>query len=91
MLAYRIEDMTCGHCVSAITRAVRDVDAGAKVDVDLASHLVRIDTTHADAAEFGEAITEAGYTPVPVPAAAAVPKSEAAARRGGCCGGCGCG
>jgi copper chaperone len=90
MLAYRIEDMTCGHCVSAITRAVRDVDAGARVDVDIAAHLVRIDTTHADTAEFSDAITEAGYTPVQVPAAAA-PKSEAAAGRGGCCGGCGCG
>lgn len=90
MLAYRIEDMTCGHCVSAITRAVRDVDSGAKVDVDLVSHLVRIDTTHADAAEFGEAITEAGYTPVQVTAASA-PEAGAAAPRGGCCGGCGCG
>jgi copper chaperone len=90
MLAYRIEDMTCGHCVSAITRAVRDVDAGARVDADLAAHLVRIETTHAEAAEFGEAITEAGYTPVHLPATAA-PKSEAAAPRGGCCGGCGCG
>ncbi|MCC7286158.1 MAG: heavy-metal-associated domain-containing protein, partial [Burkholderiaceae bacterium] len=37
MLAYRVEDMTCGHCASTITRAVRDVDAGAKVEVDIAA------------------------------------------------------
>ena len=85
MLAYRIEDMTCGHCVSAITRAVRDIDAGARVDVDLATHLVRIQTNHDDAAQFGAAITEAGYTPVPMTAASA-PDPGATARRAGCCG-----
>jgi len=81
MLAYRVEDMTCGHCASTITRAVRDVDAGAKVEVDLGAHLVRIEPTSADAAELTQAITEAGYTPVQV---AAAPRAAA----GG--GGCGC-
>jgi len=73
MLAYRIEDMTCGHCASTITRAVRDVDAGAKVEVDIGQHLVRIEPAGGDAAAFAQAITEAGYTPVQVTAGPASP------------------
>ena len=66
MLAFRVDDMTCGHCASTITRAVRAVDAGATVEVDLARRLVRIEPAETDAREFGEAIADAGYTPVPV-------------------------
>lgn len=86
MFAYRIDDMTCGHCASVITKAVRAVDSGAKVDIDLGQHLVRIEPTEADAAELQEAITEAGYTPVAVEQQAA---ARQAAKAGGCCGGCG--
>lgn len=83
MLAYRVEDMTCGHCASTITRAVRDVDADAKVEVDIAAHLVRIQPASADAAEFSQAITEAGYTPVQLESTPAPAKAPQA-------GGCGC-
>jgi copper chaperone len=85
MQTFRVDDMTCGHCVSTITKAVRAVDAGAKVEVDLAQHLVRIEPTEADAAELADAITEAGYTPVavPSPTTAAQPAKPA-----GCCGCC---
>jgi copper chaperone len=84
MLAYRVDDMTCGHCASAITKAVRAVDAGARVEVNLAQHLVQIEPTEADAHELSEAITEAGYTPVPVELGAAIATAPRA-------GGCGCG
>ncbi len=86
MLTYRVEDMTCGHCASTITKAVRAVDAGAKVQVDLAGHLVTVEPTEADAAAVTEAITEAGYTPVPVERPLPT-KHEA--KQGGCCGCCG--
>ncbi|MEO5734188.1 MAG: heavy-metal-associated domain-containing protein [Rubrivivax sp.] len=66
MTTFEVKDMTCGHCVSTITKAVRAVDAGAKVQIDLATHRVTIDPTEADAAELSEAIKEAGYTPVAV-------------------------
>jgi copper chaperone len=83
MLAFRIDDMTCGHCASTITKAVRAIDAGAKVEIDLPQHLVRIDPTKVAGRELSKAITEAGYTPVPVelqPAGAAT-----APRAGSCC------
>ena len=85
MLAYRIDDMTCGHCASAITKAIRAADAGARVQVDLAQHLVTVEPTEADAQELRDAIIEAGYTPVPV---AAPPAAPATKRAGGCCGCC---
>lgn len=64
MISFRVNDMTCGHCASAITKALKAADKDAKVQVDLAAHLVQIDSTGADADEFAGVIKEAGYTPV---------------------------
>ncbi len=68
MIAFEVNDMTCGHCVSTITKAVKAVDAGARLDIDLAAHRVQIEPAEADADELREAIQEAGYTPVAVAA-----------------------
>lgn len=64
MIAFEVRDMTCGHCVGAITQAVKGVDPGAQVRIDLASHRVEINPSAADARVFSDAIREAGYTPV---------------------------
>ncbi|NUZ08523.1 heavy-metal-associated domain-containing protein [Piscinibacter koreensis] len=37
MIAFQVNDMTCGHCVSTITKAVRAVDKQASVSIDLAN------------------------------------------------------
>ena len=63
MTTFEVKDMTCGHCVSTITQAVKDVDRGAKIQIDLATHRVTIDPTEADAAALSDAIRQAGYTP----------------------------
>lgn len=65
MLTFDVQDMTCEHCVGAIARAVKEIDANARVDVQLAGKRVMIDSDVA-AAKFTEAIREAGYTPVAV-------------------------
>ena len=62
-LQYEVNDMTCGHCVRAITTAVKDVAPDAGVDIDLSTHRVRVDGV-SDAGKIEEAIREAGYTPV---------------------------
>jgi copper chaperone len=77
--------MTCGHCVSTITKAVRTVDRAANVQVDLAAHRMQIEPTESNAQELSDVIAEAGYTPVPVQAATVAPKP---AKSGGCCGCC---
>jgi copper chaperone CopZ len=69
MIAFEVQDMTCGHCVSTITKAVQATDPGARVEVDLPRHLVRIEPAAADARALSDAISEAGYTPQPAPAA----------------------
>jgi copper chaperone len=63
-MEFRVDDMTCSHCVSTITKAVKGEDANATVDIDLQNHLVRIDGA-ADAEGIMNAIRDAGYTPVP--------------------------
>ncbi len=65
MIEFKVEDMTCGHCAGVIGKAVKSVEPGARLEVDLAAKRVRIDG-QAEAAEFADAIREAGYTPVEV-------------------------
>ncbi|MCC7095883.1 MAG: heavy-metal-associated domain-containing protein [Thermomonas sp.] len=36
-----VENMSCQHCVNAVTRALQALDATARVEVDLASKQVR--------------------------------------------------
>ncbi len=60
MYQLQVEHMTCGHCVSAVTRAVQAVDAAAKVDVDLASKTVHIDSA-TELAPLKSAIADAGF------------------------------
>ena len=85
MVTFEVNDMTCGHCASAITKAVAFVDPGAKVQVDLASHRVQIEPTAASADVLSDAIKVAGYTPVVV-AGAAAQAAKTTPRTGCCCG-----
>ena len=87
MISFQVVDMTCGHCVSSITKAVKAVDGDAKVQIDLATHRVDIEPTGTDAAELSDAIKEAGYTPVAIAVASCpVTTVGAPARKGCCCG-----
>lgn len=63
MIEFTVNDMTCGHCASTITRAVKDVDAASRCEIDLGAKKVRIESSQ-PAADFKAAIEEAGYTPV---------------------------
>ena len=83
MITYEVKDMTCGHCVGTITRAVQAVDGDARVDVDLGRHRVTVSPKTATAQDLQAAIEEAGYTPVPVQATS---PEASPAKRGGCCG-----
>jgi copper chaperone len=60
MLKLNVPDMTCGHCVGTVTKAVKSVDSNAAVTVDLQSKIVTIETT-ADASRISKAVETAGY------------------------------
>jgi len=62
MIELKVPDMTCGHCVSTITQAVKELDAFAKVDVSLAERRVRVESK-ASKEDLVHRIAEAGYTP----------------------------
>ncbi|MGQ3052953.1 MAG: heavy-metal-associated domain-containing protein [Roseateles sp.] len=85
MISFEVNDMTCGHCVSMITKAIKGADRDAQVAIDLASKRVDINSSAADADELKAAILDAGYTPVKAVGAAA---PTTAGKSGGCCGGC---
>ena len=85
MIAFEVNDMTCGHCVSTITKALKATDRNAKLQIDLGTHRVQVEPVSADAEDLAEAIKDAGYTPVPIPAVAG---EVAAQPSGSCCGHC---
>ena len=60
MYELQVEGMSCNHCVSVITKSVQEVDHGAKVNVDLATKKVRVDSA-LPVERFESAIAEAGY------------------------------
>lgn len=66
MLKFHVADMSCGHCAGVITKAVKDADPEATVNIDLAAHMVLIEGA-ADVNKVQQAIREAGYTPLAQP------------------------
>lgn len=64
MIEFEVKDMSCGHCASVITKTVKAVDPQAKVEVDLGSKKVRVNSGE-DRASFAEALAEAGYPVAP--------------------------
>jgi len=62
MIEFTLPTMTCGHCVRTVTETVRAVDAEAKLQIDLPTHQVRIESTQA-AERFAAALSAEGYAP----------------------------
>lgn len=60
MQVFNVQGMTCGHCVKAVTRAVQEQDAAAKVEVDLAARQVRVQSELAQE-QILMAIRDQGY------------------------------
>jgi Cu+-exporting ATPase len=60
MYELTVEDMTCKHCVGRVTKAVQEIDQQAKVEIDLPSKRVKIDS-QADLDRIAQAIDAAGY------------------------------
>ena len=63
---FAVAGMTCSHCVAAVTQEVTKIDGVTKVDVELATGAVTVESTDAvDPAAFASAVDEAGYEVAP--------------------------
>jgi copper chaperone len=60
MLTLKVSGMTCGGCINAVTRAIQAQDPQAKVQADLASQTVNLETTLSEA-QASQLITDAGF------------------------------
>jgi len=60
MLTLKVSGMTCGGCINAVTRAIQSQDPQAKVEADLATQTVSLETS-LSAIQAGQIITDAGF------------------------------
>jgi len=61
---FQVQGMSCGHCVNAVTQAVKSLDPAADVKVDLDSGKVEVQSQQ-DHAAIARAIEEEGYRVAP--------------------------
>ncbi|WP_420753567.1 heavy-metal-associated domain-containing protein [Rhodococcus sp. O3] len=59
---YRVEGMTCGHCVSAVREEISAIPGVSEVDVNLETGTVVVTSdTELDPQAVADAVDEAGY------------------------------
>jgi len=61
MQVFNVQGMTCGHCVRAVTNAIKGEDPAADVQIDLAKGEVRVQSQLASERVIG-LIEEEGYS-----------------------------
>lgn len=61
---FNLPDMSCGHCVAAITEAIQAVDAQARIAIDRDHRTADVDSD-LPRDVLAAALTEAGYPPAP--------------------------
>lgn len=60
-IVLKVEGMSCGHCVSAIEKALKDIGADGTVDLEASRVEVRYDEAILDLNAIKEAIENQGY------------------------------
>lgn len=60
MLSFKVSGMTCGGCVNAITRAIQAQDPQSKVQADLVTQMVSLETGLSPAVA-AQLIEDAGF------------------------------
>ncbi|TDV51217.1 copper chaperone [Pseudomonas graminis] len=60
MQVFKVQGMTCAHCVRAVTSAIQGQDPTAQVQVDLANGEVKVQS-QLEAEQIVELIEEEGY------------------------------
>ncbi|AJZ56882.1 heavy-metal-associated domain protein [Paraburkholderia fungorum] len=61
-MEFEVKDMSCGGCANSITRAVTNVDPTAKLDIDVTTKIVKVDSV-LPPERLVAVIEEAGFHP----------------------------
>ncbi|MFA5775532.1 MAG: heavy-metal-associated domain-containing protein [Ilumatobacteraceae bacterium] len=62
---FTVTGMTCGHCVASVTREVSKLDGVTKVEIDLPTGVVTVESKQSlNPNAFAAAVKEAGYATV---------------------------
>ncbi|MFC4655832.1 MULTISPECIES: heavy-metal-associated domain-containing protein [Rheinheimera] len=64
MIELTVNNMSCNHCVSMITKAIHQQQSDAQVEVDLATKMVRVQSL-LSRDELLQVLDEAGYSATP--------------------------
>lgn len=59
-MRFSVPDMSCSHCVSTVTQAIRTLDPQARVEADTGAHTLDVETTRAPA-DVERSLKDAGY------------------------------
>lgn len=60
MYEFDIPDMSCGHCVATVTKAIKAADPEATADIDLGNRKAKVSSA-VDPKSIGAAMEDAGY------------------------------
>lgn len=60
----KVDGMTCGHCVQAVTKALKGTEgvSNAQVDLQAGRAQVEYDESRTEPRALAEVVTEEGYT-----------------------------
>ena len=59
---FKLPDMSCGHCASRVTQALKQADPVCRVEIDLKTRSIRV-SSNEDPKELARWLAEAGYPP----------------------------
>ncbi|OWV87972.1 hypothetical protein ATY75_21220 [Rhizobium sp. N122] len=62
MVKFEVPDMTCGHCVSTVEKAIKAADPHASAKIDLGTKTVSVETKMGSEV-IQASIADAGYSP----------------------------
>ncbi|MEM5296201.1 heavy-metal-associated domain-containing protein [Burkholderia sp. JPY481] len=62
-MEFKVSDMSCGGCASAISKAIARLDPAAKVQIDVAAKTVKVESA-LNQGQIFHAIEQANFHPV---------------------------
>lgn len=63
-MKFSVPDLSCGHCASTVTKAIKAIDPEAEIKVDVAGKTVAVETAQL-ASAVAAALAGAGYPASP--------------------------